>query len=68
MTRRAAFTAADLRRAILAARKIDPHAVVEVARDAIRILPGAPPPVLSPPMADSDGGENSCDGKFGRRP
>lgn len=66
MTRRATFTAAELRRAMAAAQKIDPRAVVEVANGAIRIMQGAAAPVVSPPDDESDE-ENTCDGKFGRQ-
>lgn len=44
MTKRATFTAAELRRAIKAAREVDRNAVVEVTADGkIRILPPAQP-------------------------
>ena len=64
MTRRATFTAAELERALKTARRLDPGAVVEVSRGAIRILPPGAAPVASPPDPDSEA--NSCDGKFGR--
>lgn len=46
MGRRATFTEAQIARAVKAARRIDPSAVVEVTREGvIRILPAAPEPV-----------------------
>lgn len=40
MGRRATFTEAQVRRAVKAAREIDPQAIIEVTRDGtIRILP-----------------------------
>lgn len=43
MTRRATFTAAELRRALRVARETDAQAVVEVTADGkIRILPAGP--------------------------
>lgn len=40
MGRRATFTEAQVRRAVKAAREIDPRAIIEVTRDGtIRILP-----------------------------
>lgn len=43
MGRRATFTEAQVRRAVKAARDIDPASIIEVTRDGtIRILPAAP--------------------------
>lgn len=43
MGRRATFTEAQVRRAVRAARDVDPMSVIEVTRDGIiRILPAAP--------------------------
>lgn len=66
MTRRATFTAAELERALKTARRLDPGAVVEVSRGAIRILPPGAAPVSSPPDAESE--EDECDRHFGLRP
>lgn len=43
MSRRATFTEAEIKRAMKAAREIDPQSVVEVTREGIiRILPHGP--------------------------
>lgn len=43
MGRRATFTEAQVRRAVKAAREIDPQAIIEVTREGtIRILPAEP--------------------------
>lgn len=43
MSRRATFTEAEIKRAMKAAREIDPRSVVEVTREGvIRILPQGP--------------------------
>lgn len=43
MSRRATFTEAQVRRAVRAARDVNPMSVIEVTRDGIiRILPAAP--------------------------
>ena len=53
MTRRATFTAAELRRVIKAAREIDHNAVVEVTSDGkIRIVPPSPPPKAKDAVED----------------
>lgn len=42
MGRRVTFTEAQVRRAVKAAREVDPEAIIEVTRDGtIRILPAA---------------------------
>lgn len=53
MTRRATFTAAELRRAIKVAREIDRNTVVEVTVDGkIRIVPPSPPPAAKDAIED----------------
>lgn len=66
MTKRATFTEAELARALKIARRLDPLAVVEVSRGAIRILPPGAAPVASPPDAESE--EDECDRHFGLKP
>lgn len=53
MTKRATFTAAELRRVIKTAREIDCNAVVEVTADGkIRIVPPSPQPMARDAVED----------------
>ena len=63
MTARASFTQAEITRAIKAARKDNPAAVVEIVTGGVtlRILPGESVPTASPRR------ENSCDNAFGAK-